>query len=162
MTDRPTLHLLCGKIAAGKSSLAASLSKGAKSIVVSQDRWMASLYPNEIKTLADYVRHIAHLHDALKPHLVDLLRSGVSIVLDFPANTVKSRLWMRSIFEEAGAAHMLHYLDTPDDVCRARLAARNVSGEHDYQVSEAQFDEFTRYFEPPSEAEGFDVVIYRP
>jgi len=162
MTDRPTLHLLCGKIAAGKSSLAASLSRGAKSIVISQDRWLAPLYPDEIKTLSDYVRHVARLQDALKPHLVELLRAGVSIILDFPANTVKSRLWMRSIFEEAGAAHKLHFLDTPDEICRGRLAARNASGVHDYQVSEAQFDEFTRYFEPPNEAEGFDVVIYRP
>ena len=123
---------------------------------------MATLYPAEISTLADYLRHVARLQDALRPHLVDLLRSGVSIVLDFPANTVRSRAWMRSIFEEAVAAHKLHFLDTPDDICRARLAARNAAGEHEYQVSEAQFDEFTRYFEPPNEAEGFDVVIYRP
>lgn len=162
MTDKPTLHLLCGKIAAGKSSLAASLSKQANTIVISQDKWLATLYLDEIKSLSDYVRHVVRLQDALKPHLVDLLRTGVSIVLDFPANTVKSRAWMRSVFEEAGVAHKLHFLDTPDDVCRARLAARNASGEHDYQVSEAQFEEFTRYFEPPNEAEGFDIVIYRP
>ena len=162
MTDKPTLHLVCGKIAAGKSSLAESLSTGATTIVISQDKWMATLYPAEISTLADYLRHVARLQDALRPHLVDLLRSGVSIVLDFPANTVRSRAWMRSIFEEAVAAHKLHFLDTPDDICRARLAARNAAGEHEYQVSEAQFDEFTRYFEPPNEAEGFDVVIYRP
>lgn len=162
MTDKPTLHLLCGKIAAGKSSLAARLSKGEKTIAVSQDKWLAALYPDEIKTLSDYARHVARLQDAMKPHLVDLLCAGVSIILDFPANTVKSRAWMRSIFEEAGAAHKLHYLDTPNDICRARLAVRNASGEHDYQVSDAQFDEFTRYFEPPSEAEGFDIVIYRP
>jgi hypothetical protein len=34
---------------------------------------------------------------------------------------------MRGIFEAAGAAHQLHFLDVPDAVCKQRLRARNAS-----------------------------------
>ncbi|WP_348628268.1 hypothetical protein [Rhizobium sp. WW_1] len=36
--------------------------------------------------------------------------------------------------------------------------ARNASGTHDFSASDAQFDEITRYFVPPSDEEGFNVV----
>lgn len=54
----------------------------------------------------------------------------------------------------------LHVLDVPDGVCLARLQARNASGWHDYIVSEAEFAESTRHFEPSTPEEGFDVVVY--
>jgi hypothetical protein len=31
------------------------------------------------------------------PHIVDILQQGLSVVLDFPANTVTYRNWMRSL-----------------------------------------------------------------
>jgi predicted kinase len=94
------------------------------------------------------------------PHVVALLRAGLTVVLDWPANTVASRAWMRGIFEAAGAAHKLHVLDVPDEVCLARLRARNAEGAHAYTVSESEFAELTRYFEPPTIDGGFDVMIY--
>jgi hypothetical protein len=45
------------------------------------------------------------------------LGAGLSVVLDWPANTVAGRAWMRGIFEAAGAEHKLHFLDVPDEVC---------------------------------------------
>jgi hypothetical protein len=81
--------------------------------------------------------------------------------MDWPANTIATRAWMRSLFESAGASHRLHFLDVPDEICLARLQIRNAEGRHEYNVSPAEFEELSRYFEPPTEAEGFDIVIYR-
>ena len=52
----PTLHLLCGKIASGKSTLAKTLAAEHGAIVLSEDQWLASLYPGEILSIADYLR----------------------------------------------------------------------------------------------------------
>jgi predicted kinase len=93
-------------------------------------------------------------------HVVALLKTGVSVVLDFPANTPASRQWMRSLFERAGAAHRLHFLDVPDDVCKARLRARNAADTHAFKTSDAEFDLFTSYFVPPSADEGFEVTFH--
>ena len=48
----PTLHLLCGKIASGKSTLAKTLATEHAAIVLSEDHWLATLYPGEIRSIA--------------------------------------------------------------------------------------------------------------
>jgi predicted kinase len=97
----------------------------------------------------------------MAPHIVQLLKGGVSVVLDFQANTLRRRAWMRGIIDQSGAAHQLHHLDMSDAVCRARLQDRNAAGTHEYAVTDAEFEQFTRYFVAPTPDEGFDVVVHR-
>jgi predicted kinase len=158
--DKPTLHLLCGKIAAGKSTLSAKLMAAPSTILVSEDSWLAALYGEQMQSVADYVACSGKLKNALTPHLVSLLRSGLSVVLDFPANTLANRQWMKTVIDQAGVDNRLHYLDVPDDVCRERLRARNSSGTHDFAATDAQFDLITRYFIAPDESEGFTIIHY--
>jgi predicted kinase len=158
----PMLHLLCGKIAAGKSSLAATLGAAPLTVVISEDKWTAPLFGAEMATVEDYVRCAARLRAAMGPHLVDLLRAGVSVVLDYPANTRANRAWMRGIVEQAGVAHRLHWLDVPDEICRARMHARNAGGAHEFAPTDEHFDLITSYFEPPATDEGFEIVVHRP
>lgn len=160
-TEKATLHLLCGKIASGKSTLAEKLSASPGIITLSEDRWLSALYAGEMHSVADYVRCAAKLKEAMKPHLVALLQSGVSVVLDFPANTRANRDWMLSIIEASGADNRLHYLKVSDEVCKARLRARNAEGSHDFAATDAQFELITRYFTEPGVDEGFEVIEYR-
>lgn len=160
--DSPTLHLLCGKIAAGKSTLARLLAESTATILIVQDSWMAQLFPGEIRTLDDYVRCSRRLRSAIDSHVIDLLRSKLSVVLDFPANTPDSRAWMLGLANAAQCGHCLHWLDVPDDICKARLRERNRKGTHDYAPTEADFELFTRYFVPPSADEGLTTLIHGP
>ncbi len=153
----PSLHLLCGKMAAGKSTLAARLAAEHGAVLLSEDHWTATLWPGELTSLDTYRDRSRRLRTVLWPHVTDLLRSGVSVVLDFAANTRGQRAGLRRIVEDAGVPHVLHYLDVPDVVCKARLRARNAGGAHEYAPSEADFELFTRYFEPPAEEEGFVI-----
>jgi len=121
---------------------------------------MAALYPEELQTLNDYIRLVPRLHAAMGPHIVDVLKAGLSVVMDWPANTVVTRKWMRSIFEAAGAAHQLHWLDVPDRVCLERLRSRNASGDHEFTLNEDEFRDLTRLFEPPTAAERFHLIIH--
>lgn len=156
--ELPTLHLVCGKIASGKSTLTQRLAAEPKTVLISEDEWLGQLFPGEISTLQDYVRCTVRLRSVMGVHVEHLLRAGVSVVLDFPANTLDSRKWMRSIFEHAGSAHSLHYLDVTDEECKARLRRRNSDGSHQFTTSETEFDAITRYFVPPSSEEGFNVI----
>jgi predicted kinase len=154
-----TLHLVCGKIAAGKSSLCARLAQAPATVLVSEDFWLKRLYGDEMKTVADYARVSAKLRTVMGPHLADLLRTGVNVVLDFPANTMAVRAWMKRIAEEAEAMPLLHWLDVPDEVCRERLRRRNAEGAHDFAAGDADFDLITRYFQPPLPEEGFQMIL---
>ncbi len=156
-----TLYLLCGKIAAGKSTLCAKLATRPGTVLIAEDHWTSHLFGDTLKTVDDYRRCSARLRAAMGPHVVSLLKAGLSVVLDFPANTVANRRWMRAIFEEAGAAHELHVLDVPDAICKQRLTARNASGEHAFKTSDAEYDLITSYFVPPSADEGFNIVVHK-
>jgi predicted kinase len=156
----PTLYLLCGKIAAGKSTLARNLAARPATVLISQDHWISTLFPTENRTIDDFARLSARLRAAMGPHVVDILRQSLSVVLDFPANTVGYRDWARSLITQAHVAHELHLLDVPDAICKQRLRQRNAEGEHQYQVSEETYDLFTSYFVPPGPDEGFNVVVH--
>jgi predicted kinase len=159
--ETPTLHMICGKIAAGKSTLARRLADAPATIVISEDVWLSTLYADEQRTVAEYARNARRLRAVMGGHIEALLRAGLSVVLDFPANTVANRQWMRGLFEKAGAAHRLHFIDLPDAVCKARLRQRNTAGTHQFTVTDAEFDEITGYLVPPSADEGFETTIYR-
>ena len=157
-----TLHMLCGKIAAGKSSLAAQLGAAPLTVIVSEDQWLFHLFGAEMATVEDYIRCAAKLRAAIAPHVVHLLKAGMSVVLDYPANTLANRAWMKGIADAAKVPHRLHWLDVPDEVCKARLRARNAAGEHEFAPTDQHFDLITSYFVPPSAGEGLEIVVHRP
>jgi predicted kinase len=154
-----TLHLACGKIAAGKSTLCARLAAVPGTILISEDEWTKRLFGEEMRDVADYVRVSARLRGAMGPHVARLLEAGLDVVLDFPGNTQVTRAFWKAAVDAAGARLVIHWLDLPDEVCRERLHRRNAEGAHDFAgVTDEQFDLITSRFEPPDEAEGLQVV----
>lgn len=155
---QPTLHLLCGKIASGKSTLAKVLATTPRTVIIGEDDWLGHLYAGEIKTVDDYVRCSARLRNAMAPHVTELLRIGVSVVLDFPANTIANRSWMKSILTDVQSELLLHFLDVPNDECLLRLRARNAALSHAFVVDDDQFARITSYFVAPKQEEGFNII----
>lgn len=158
----PTLHMICGKIAAGKSLLAARLSAAETTVRISEDDWLGGLFGDRMQTPGDYVTYSAKLQGVVGPHVVNLLEAGVTVVLDFAANTVAQRQWMRGILDQTTAAHQLHVLDVPDEICLARLRDRNAQGDHPFAATEAQFHAVTRHLVLPTAEEGFNIVRHGP
>ncbi|NPT58173.1 AAA family ATPase [Paraburkholderia elongata] len=158
--EAAVLHMVCGKIASGKSTLTKRLAHTKNAVVISEDIWMTHLYPGELRTLDDYVRCSGRIRRTLTDHVQALLAAGMSVILDFPFNTIDSRSWGRELFNGAGVGHRLHYLDVSDEICKTRLKARNASGQHPFETTDAQFDEITQYFVPPSTTEGFQIVLH--
>ncbi|HIE1098207.1 MULTISPECIES: AAA family ATPase [Stenotrophomonas] len=158
----PTLHLVCGKIGAGKSTLSQQLAAQPCHVLISEDAWLATLHFGEIHSITDYLQRAATLRGVLTGHLQAILRAGVSVVLDFPFNTPATRAWGRELFESTGASHQLHFLDVPDAICKARLRARNARGEHPFQASDEAFEQITRHFVAPGPEEGFEVIRHSP
>ena len=156
----PTLYLLCGKIGSGKSTLARRLAARPATLLVSEDHWNSTLFPDELKPIDDYARYSARLRAAMTPHIVAILGLGLSVVLDFAANTVRQRAWARQVIDEAKVDHELHVLDTPDAICRQRLRQRNESGDHPFQVSDAEYEQFTLHYVVPSPDEGFNLIVH--
>jgi predicted kinase len=95
--------------------------------------------------------------------VTELLRLGVSVVFDFGGNSASDRNWVRSIFDQARAEHVLHYIRADDQTCRARVQMRNETkskGVFCGLVTATQVEEVNRYFSPQTAEEGFNVVTY--
>jgi predicted kinase len=162
MSQPSILHFFCGKAGAGKSSLAMALAQETAAILISEDIWLSRLYGDQIMVFADYIRFSTKLKTVVAPLVVDLLKNGNSVVMDFQANTKTRRAWLRSIFEEADAAHYLHFVDTPNQICLERIAKRNLERpEGSSQLTEEDFNHVSSFFEAPDESERFMVKTYR-
>ena len=159
MSAPGTLIFLCGKMAAGKSTLAKTLAHRTGTVLLVQDELLDHLFPGEITDIPGFVRCSSRLRSAIGPHVSALLSKGISVVLDFPGNTKAQRLWFRELCERANAPHELHFVDASDALCKSQLGERSKAlpaGAH--WTTEAEFDAVTAYFQPPAEAEGFNVV----
>lgn len=154
----PTLHLLCGKIASGKSTLAKELAAEACTVIISEDDWLSKVFPGEINSVNDYIHRSSSLKKAIGPHVTALLRVGISVVLDFPANTIESRAWMKNLLTDTESTHVLHFLDSTNDECIGRLRARNAQDSHAFVVEDSEFELITSYFVPPRDEEGFYIL----
>ena len=156
---RAKLYFMCGKMAAGKSTCARELARIKNAVLLVQDEFLSALYPDEILVIPDFVRCSARLRNALSTHIHELLSKGVSVVLDFPANTRMQRQWFRELFEAAGVDHELHFVDVPDDVCKRQLKQRSEALPAGAPwTTDAEFDAITAYFQTPAEDEGFNVI----
>lgn len=159
MSISAKLIFLCGKMAAGKSTLARELVQRENAVLLVQDDLLDCLFPGEITDIPGFVKCSSRLKNALGPHVCALLSKGISVVLDFPANTKAQRTWFRELFEGANAEHELHFIDASDALCKSQLKDRSKDLPAGAPwTTEAEFDAITMYFQPPSEDEGFNVV----
>ncbi|MEX0871186.1 MAG: ATP-binding protein [Aquisalimonadaceae bacterium] len=159
--NTPTLHFLCGKLAAGKTTLAREIAAEHGAVLICEDIWLQRLFPTDIADFNDYLTYSARLKRVVAPHVRELLAIGQSVVLDFPANVPETRQWIRSIFEAANADHVLHFVDTPNRKCIEQMQRRNQERpEGSVETTVEQFERITSFFRPPAPEEGFNVLTH--
>lgn len=158
MYRKGTLIFLCGKMAAGKSTLSKALAERDDAVLLVMDDLLEKLY-EEIVDIASFVRCSTRIREALAPHICALLSRGVSVVLDFPGNTRNQRAWFRQLCEQAGVEHELHFIDASDELCKRQLKERSQGLPAGSRwTTDAEFDSITAYFEPPAADEQFNVI----
>jgi predicted kinase len=159
MNTSAKLMFFCGKMAAGKSTLARNLAVRENAVLLVQDDFLHALFPGEITDIRGFVKCSSRLKNALTPHVCALLSKGISVVLDFPGNTKGQRAWFRELIERAHVEHELHFVVASDALCKSQLRERSTGLAAGTPWSgDADFEAMTAYFQPPSEDENFHVV----
>ena len=159
MAASAKLTFFCGKMAAGKSTLARELALRENTVLLVQDDFLDALFPGEITDIQGFVKCSSRLQHALTPHVCALLSKGISVVLDFPGNTKAQRAWFRDLIERANVAHELHFIDASDALCKSQLRDRSKTlPAGSPWTTDADFEAISRYFQPPSEDEKFNVI----
>lgn len=157
-SSSPRIHLVCGALGAGKSTYAQRLAVANNAVRFATDDWMQELFGPDRPTPMSWpwaVERVLRCERRILSVALQILRTGGDVVLELGLMKVADR--QRVLAEVSGGDHgvEIHWIETSDDVRRARVAARNtVHGEtYAFEVSPAMFDMVERLYEPPTTEE---------
>lgn len=152
--------MTCGKICSGKSTYAARLCKERSAVLLSIDEIMLAMFGQYVGDMHD--EYVARTEKYLFGKSLEIVDSGINLVLDWGGWTKAERSEAREFFKSHGIEYELHYIDVSDEVWRGRIAKRNSAiseGKLDaYYVDENLAAKFGAIFEPPTDEE-IDVRV---
>lgn len=144
---------------AGKSTKSQQIALERNAVLLSEDEWLTSIYPNMIASLEDYLKYSNQLKLPIKKLVQSILNTATDVVMDFPANTISQREWFRSIFSEIEASHQLIYIDIPNEICLEQIEKRRIEQPERAATDTAEmFAQVTKYFVEPAAEEGFNTM----
>lgn len=167
----PTVHLLCGYVGSGKTTLARELAARHAAVRFTLDEWMLALHPELAPYDEDYGDRAARCQDVIWGLARQVLALGHDVVLDWSQWSAERRRRWADRAEEAGATTVVHFLDVPLETAITRVTARNrtvetgTETETGADVHRIDPDEMRRFaetfFEPPHESEGITILRER-
>ncbi|SIS03319.1 AAA domain-containing protein [Peribacillus simplex] len=150
-----------GKWEQEKSTKSKQLAMEKHAVLLSEDEWLSSLYPNQITLFEDYLKFSAQLKPMVKKHVQNILSVGTDVVMDFPGNTQKQRKWFLDIASQVNANHQLIFLNLNNKQCLRQIAQRrNEQPERAAFDTEATFIHVTQFFEAPEASEGLNILEF--
>jgi predicted kinase len=162
-SDSPTMFLMVGLPAAGKTTRARGLAAAHPAVRLTPDHWTIPIFGNFI---GDFQRPGGQrwvLEGRLISVALQALRLGTSVVLDFGLWGRDERSALRHLARSAGAACQVVYLPVDREVQLARIAHRQETTPHlTFPMSEADIDRWRPQFQVPDVAELNDGEIPAP
>lgn len=161
----PTVHLICGPLGAGKTTLALRLARAHHALRFSLDEWVMQLFGAEAPHPMVYewwVEHCNRCSARMWSVCRDVLARGVDVVLDFGFPRFAHREEYRTLSRAAGAMVHLHVVDADRALRRERVHARNRERRETFSllVTDDMFDGSESWWEPPSGIELDGAVTF--
>lgn len=146
---------MCGPAGSGKSTVARQYERqGMTRLSFDQEAWSRGI---TAMPLPDDVHR--DIEATLRARLVDLVRTGSDVVLDFSFWSRAMREEYRGLLRPLGVVPETVYLETDRATVLRRIAARAAGDGDDFAISTALAAFYFDHFEPPTAEEGPLTVI---
>lgn len=154
----PIVHIICGPVGAGKTTLARQLAHAEGAVRFSLDEWVMELFGREAPQPLDldwWVDHCDRCSKRIWSVCTALLARGVDVVLDCGFSGFAQREEYRAFALKVGATVHLHVVDADPPLRRARVQARNREQRETFalHVTDDMFETSEPWWEPPRGAE---------
>ena len=147
------LFIICGLPCSGKTTFANKLAKERNATILSLDKLVLSLFPEEDNFQTHY-KYVQRIQEVFFPLVKDLLDKGNKVVMDFPGHTQLERNKLRQIGLSVGVETDLYYLKAGADTIAGRVKKRNADpADGEYQIPDWLFKLIIDKFEEPSSNE---------
>jgi predicted kinase len=117
----------------GKTALAKQLAASRSAVRLTKDEWLTALGSNPWDTPTR-----KKVEQELWRLAQEILRLGLSVVLDFGLWARSERDEMRSVARDLGVAVELHFVDVPTDELWRRIETRNTEPPWDTPTTNAR------------------------
>jgi predicted kinase len=146
---------MCGPAGSGKSTVARQYERqGMARLSFDQEAWSRGITAMPLPQ--DVHRDIEQL---LRGRLVDLVRAGADVVLDYSFWSRRTREEYRELLRPLGVVPETVYLATDRATALRRIGARAARDGDDFKVSTELAASYFDHFEVPTAAEGPLTVI---
>ncbi|HVZ19924.1 MAG TPA: ATP-binding protein [Vicinamibacterales bacterium] len=158
-----TAHLISGLPGAGKTTYAQQLQLRTGAVVFTLDRFLITMFGRyDVPDVGgeEHVRRVLACREVIWMAAEKLLVRGNHVILD---DGYFLRQHRRRVIDAAlalGASAKIHFIDTPLDAIRKRLADRNESlPVYNFAIEPQTLQGCVELFETPSDADGAEVVV---
>ncbi|MBN1281955.1 MAG: ATP-binding protein [Alphaproteobacteria bacterium] len=152
-----TIHILCGFIAFGKTTLSKKLAKELPAVRFCSDELVRQLYDQ--KDNDEFMQGIQKVNALQWDWAKQIIENGIDVVMDFGPWTKQERKRVANMALSITPNVIFHSIVLDMEKARERLIKRN-SEKQQYHVDLNFFDENSSQFEPISDDEGYTVKRY--
>jgi predicted kinase len=147
--------LMCGPAGSGKSTVARQYERqGMTRLSFDQEAWSRGITTMPLPPAVH-----REIEDALRARLLDLVRAGADVVLDFSFWSRAMRAEYRALLRPLGVVPETVYLATDRATVLERVGARAARDGDDFELSTELAARYFDDFEPPTATEGPLTVI---
>ena len=151
----PQVYMMCGRICSGKSTYAQMLRQKHRAVILSVDEITLAMFGQDAGEQHDLF--VARAEEYLYRKSLEILETGISVVLDWGFWTKAERDEARQFYGMHGITYEFCYLKTDDAEWQRRIQKRNgsIAAEQPaaYYVDAGLTEKCAAIFEPPQEDE---------